>query len=179
MVTHDTAVGISDEARSSIELTGIIKWFDAAKGYGFIVPDNGMPDILLHVTRLHHDGFPIPNEGARVVVEVQQRDRGLQASRILSMDKTTEVRPAKPPPTLTAISGLEQARVKWFNRLRGFGFLTRGEDSPEIFVHMETIRRFGLTDLRPGQFVLVRFGAGPKGLIAAEVRHESSLVGPA
>jgi CspA family cold shock protein len=138
-----------------------------------------MPDVLLHMTRLHHDGFPIPNEAARVVVEAQQSDRGLQASRILSMDKTTEVRPAKPPPTFTAISGLERARVKWFNRLRGFGFLTRGEDSPEIFVHMETIRRFGLSDLRPGQVVLVRFGSGPKGLTAAEVRHESALLGPA
>ena len=79
---------------------------------------------------------------------------------------------------MTPTSGLERAQVKWFNRLRGFGFLTRGEGTPDIFVHMETLRRFGLTELRPGQFVLVRFGPGPKGMMAAEIHTESGPVGP-
>jgi CspA family cold shock protein len=179
-----TGVDIGDEAASVIELTGVIKWFDVSKGYGFIVPDNGMPDILLHVTCLRRDGFQVAYEGARVVVEVLQRARGLQAFRVLSMDESTAVHPAQMPPprthvTVTATSGLERAQVKWFNRLRGFGFLTRGEGTPDIFVHMETLRRFGLTELRPGQFVLVRFGPGPKGLMAAEVRPEGAPLGPA
>jgi CspA family cold shock protein len=168
---------LGDEAASVIELTGVIKWFDVSKGYGFIVPDNGMPDILLHVTCLRRDGFQVAYEGARVVVEVLQRVRGLQAFRVVSMDESTAVHPAQMPPprthvTVTATSGLERAQVKWFNRLRGFGFLTRGEGTEDIFVHMETLRRFGLTELRPGQYVLVRFGPGPKGLMAAEVRPE-------
>ena len=175
---------LGDEAASVIELTGVIKWFDASKGYGFIVPDNGMPDILLHVTCLRRDGFQVAYEGARVVVEVLQRVRGLQAFRVVSMDESTAVHPAQMPPprthvTVTATSGLERAQVKWFNRLRGFGFLTRGEGTPDIFVHMETLRRFGLTELRPGQYVLVRFGPGPKGLMAAEVRPEGAPHGPA
>ena len=179
-----TGVDIGDETASVIELTGAIKWFDVSKGYGFIVPDNGMPDILLHVTCLRRDGFQVAYEGARVVVEVLQRARGLQAFRVLSMDESTAVHPAQMPPprthvTVTATSGLERAQVKWFNRLRGFGFLTRGEGTPDIFVHMETLRRFGLTELRPGQFVLVRFGPGPKGLMAAEVRPEGAPLGPA
>jgi CspA family cold shock protein len=69
--------------------------------------------------------------------------------------------------------------VKWFNRVRGFGFLTCGEGAPDIFVHVETVRRFGLTELRPGQFVLVRFGLGAKGVMAAEVRPEGARPGPA
>ena len=175
---------LGDEAASVIELTGVIKWFDVSKGYGFIVPDNGMPDILLHVTCLRRDGFQVAYEGARVVVEVLQRVRGLQAFRVVSMDESTAVHPAQMPPprthvTVTATSGLERAQVKWFNRLRGFGFLTRGEGTPDIFVHMETLRRFGLTELRPGQYVLVRFGPGPKGLMAAEVRPEGAPHGPA
>jgi len=174
------AVSGVDEATSAnlIELAGVIKWFDVAKGFGFIVPDNGMADVLLHVTCLRRDGFQTAYEGARVVVEAVPRSKGLQAFRILSMDDSTAIHPAQMPPprthvTVTPTSGLERAQVKWFNRLRGFGFLTRGEGTPDIFVHMETLRRFGLAELRPGQFVLVRFGPGPKGLMAAEVRPET------
>jgi CspA family cold shock protein len=180
---RETVGDLADEATSVIELTGAIKWFDVSKGYGFIVPDNGLPDILLHVTCLRRDGFQVANEGARVVVEVQQRPRGLQASRVLAMDDSTAIHPALMPPprthvTVAPTSGFERAQVKWFNRLRGFGFLTRGEGTPDIFIHMETLRRFGLTELRPGQFVLVRFGPGPKGLMAAEVRPEGVFLGP-
>jgi len=172
-----------DAAVSVIELTGVIKWFDVSKGYGFIVPDNGLPDVLLHVTCLRRNGFQTAYEGARVVCEVLQRPKGLQAFRVLSMDESTAIHPSQVPPrthvSVTPTSGLERAQVKWFNRLRGFGFLTRGEGTPDIFVHMETLRRYGLTELRPGQTVLVRYGPGPKGLMAAEVRPDSGLHGPA
>ena len=176
---------VSDETATVIELSGVIKWFDVSKGYGFIVPDNGGADILLHVTCLRRDGFQTAYEGARVVAEVLQRPKGYQCFRILSMDESTAVHPSTLPParthvSVTPTSGLERAMVKWFNRLRGFGFLTRGEGTPDIFVHMETLRRFGLAELRPGQTVLVRFGPGPKGLMAAEVRPDGgALTGPA
>lgn len=169
--TDESPVGL-------IEITGYIKWFDVSKGYGFIVPDNGMADVLLHVTCLRRDGFQTAYEGARVVCEALERPKGLQAFRVLSMDDSSAVHPAQMPPARTRVSvtptsGLERAWVKWFNRLRGFGFLTRGEGTPDIFVHMETLRRYGLTELRPGQVVLVRYGDGPKGLMAAEVRPDN------
>ena len=181
--TDRAAIGdIGDEVASVIELSGVIKWFDVSKGYGFIVPDNGLPDILLHVTCLRRDGFQVAYEGARVVVEVLQRARGLQAFRVISMDESTAIHPAQLPPprthvSVTPTSGLERAQVKWFNRLRGFGFLTRGEGTPDIFVHMETLRRFGMTELRPGQYVLVRYGPGSKGMMAAEIHPETGSPG--
>jgi cold shock protein len=173
--TEEAPVGL-------VEIAGFIKWFDVSKGYGFIVPDNGMPDVLLHVTCLRRDGFQTAYEGARVIAEVQERQKGLQCFRVISMDESTAIHPSQLPPrthvSVTPTSGLERAWVKWFNRLRGFGFLTRGEGTPDIFVHMETLRRFGLTELRPGQMVLVRYGPGPKGLMAAEVRPDTGSSAP-
>jgi cold shock protein len=168
---------LGDGATSVVEVVGVIKWFDVSKGYGFIVPESGVGDVLLHVTCLRRDGYQTAYEGARIVCEALERPKGLQAFRVLSMDESTAVHPAQMPPprthvTVTPTSGLERAIVKWFNRLRGFGFLTRGEGTPDIFVHMETLRRYGITELRPGQTVLVRFGPGPKGMMASEVRPD-------
>lgn len=174
---------LAGEPVELIEITGVVKWFDVAKGFGFIVPDNGMQDVLLHVTCLRRDGYQTILEGTRIVALIQRRDRGYQTFRILSMDQSTAVHPSQLPPVrthvqVTATSGLERALVKWFNRTKGFGFLTRGEGTEDIFIHMETLRRFGLTELRPGQVVLVRFGPGDKGLMAAEIHPDGPAAVP-
>jgi CspA family cold shock protein len=168
------------DSAASVEVSGVIKWFDASKGYGFIVADNGMGDVMLHVSCLRESGYQTAYEGSRVVAEVFRRDRGLHASSIRSMDESTAIYPKQKPVrihgTVVSTSGLERAEVKWFKRLRGFGFLSRGEGTPDIFVHMETLRHFGIADLLPRQVVFVRYGTGPKGLMATEIKLENSSV---
>jgi CspA family cold shock protein len=171
---------VSDVSANSIltapvSLSGSIKWFDVAKGFGFVVPDGGGPDILLHVTCLQRDGFRVAYEGTRLVFEAVAGRRGWQVLRIVSMDLSTAVHPSQLPPPRTHIaviptSPLVKVRVKWFNRLRGFGFANEGEGSPDIFLHMEVLRRYGLAEVRPDQELLVRYGPGEKGLMASEIR---------
>ena len=164
-----------DSAGALVDVAGRVKWFDVAKGYGFIIPEDGGGDVLIHVTVLRRDGFSTLTEGARVVAEAQRRDRGLQVLKVVSV---TPGDPAALPASAFArpraqaaqVGGFEIVLVKWFNRSRGFGFLTRGEGTEDIFVHMETLRRYGFIDPQPGDTMLARFGPGPKGLLAVEVR---------
>jgi cold shock protein len=173
---HDPATGAaSSSAVALVEIAGRVKWFDVGKGYGFIVPDDGSGDVLIHVTVLRRDGFTTLTEGARVVAEAQRRERGLQVLKVHSVtpgDPAAAAGDAQARPRAQAsqVGGFEIVIVKWFNRSRGFGFLTRGEGTEDIFVHMETLRRYGFIDPKPGDTMLARFGPGPKGLLAVEVR---------
>jgi CspA family cold shock protein len=156
------------------EVSGFVKWFDVARGYGFIIPDNGIPDVLLHLSCLKRDGFEAPLEGTRVVCEAVQRQKGIQCLRVLSVDTSTAIhpveRPARTREQVEATSDWTRVKVKWFNRVRGFGFASEGEGHPDIFIHMEVLRKTAITEIEPDQWIYVRFGESPKGRMAAEVR---------
>jgi CspA family cold shock protein len=155
------------------EVSGLIKWFDLAKGYGFIKPSSGQQgDILLHQTCVRQSGFKNAYEGAKITCEAVQGPRGLQAKRVIALDNSTAAPQAQQRTsrfTSEPRGPAFEATVKWFNRGKGYGFVSRGPNTPDIFVHMETLRRYGLRELQQGQQVRVRVGDGPKGELAAEI----------
>ena len=161
-----------------------VKWFDATRGFGFLVSDELEGDILLHFSVLKEHGRRSLPEGAMVEVIPMRLQRGLQAKRVLSIDMGSAVPPPPRAPSSPAERADRQAladgagdyepvEVKWFNRVKGYGFVNRvgAEASDEdVFVHMETVRIAGIGDLQPGQPLEARIAASRKGLTAVEVR---------
>ena len=160
-----------------------VKWFDATRGFGFLVSDELDGDILVHFSILKEHGRRSLPEGALVECIPAKLDRGLQAKRILSIDASEAVTPVRRTPAadkadrsdLAETAGdFEPVEVKWFNRAKGYGFLHRiGVDGQDVFVHMETVRNSGLGELQQGQLVEARIAEGRKGLTAVEVRQAS------
>lgn len=167
---------------TAYEILGRLKWFDVAKGYGFIIPDDPtLGDVFLHAQCLQRGGFATARDGAQVRCLATQGKRGLQAFRVLSIENPTGASPCehevqRSDVTVVGTGGLERVIVKWFNRAKGFGFLTRGTETEDIFIHMETLQRHGITGLLPGDVALVRFGHGDKGLVAVEIYPDDSAV---
>jgi len=154
---------------------GQVKWFDATKGYGFLVADDEMGDILLHANVLRNFGRGSIAEGSLVSFSIQKTERGRQASEIYEIVAPVENTGADPVDSLLIdlpkVEGvaLEPARIKWFDKAKGFGFANTFGHDEDIFLHLEVMRQYGFSDLSPGEAIAVQVVDGPRGRMAGAI----------
>nr|WP_175582154.1 cold shock domain-containing protein [Phaeobacter sp. HF9A] len=154
---------------------GLVKWFDPAKGYGFIVSPDGGPDILLHINVLRNFGQSSIADGAGIEVVTHRTDRGVQAVEVIAITPPER----EDTPLLSDLAEmdaaeisscpLEPARVKWFDKAKGFGFANLFGCNEDVFLHVEILRQSGLADLQSGEALAMRVVDGKRGRMAVEV----------
>ena len=155
-------------------IKGHVKWFDPTKGFGFIVPNDGGKDVLLHANVLRNYGQGSVADGAAIEIEVQQTDRGLQAIAVIDIVVVADsVPPLRDMEEMSAedIAKVEilPARVKWFDKAKGFGFANVFANSEDVFVHIDVLRRSGLANLQAGEAIGIRLFDGERGRMAIDV----------
>ena len=173
---------MSEEVRPSVVVAGRVKWFDPGKGFGFVISDEASGDILLHANVLRNFGQSSIADGAQIVVKVQETQRGVQAVEVLEIRPPegahlalSEEAQSALPDDVTALP-LEPARVKWFDKDKGFGFANVFGRPEDVFIHVEVLRLSGFADLQAGEGVGLRIADGKRGRMAVQVvSWESSL----
>jgi cold shock protein len=154
---------------------GKVKWFDPSKGFGFVVAEDGGPDILLHANVLRNAGQSSVAEESLVEILVQDTPRGRQAVEVLQIEPPPGGSQgglddlAQIDPEVLAATPLVPARIKWFDKSKGFGFANVFGRSEDVFIHIEILRRSGFADLQPGEAVSLKVVEGRRGQLATLV----------
>lgn len=171
---------LKDGDAETLVLTGHVKWYDQVKGYGFVVPDSGGADVMVHASCVRAFGRVALAEGARVTLSAAMGNRGMQAQKLIEVVEqelahdvpgfAEDTRPTAFLGPEAEVGPLQPARVKWFDKQKGFGFVNIFGNAEDVFVHMETVRRCGFQDLSSGEGMAVRTFRGPRGLMVAELR---------
>lgn len=164
-----------------VPIRATVKWFNTAKGFGFVTPADGSPEAFLHLSALKQAGFESVGEGAGMLVEIGQSPKGRQVLRVLEVDNSMARAPAPRPrmgggqgPGAAPIS-LDGAVdvdgvVKWFSSLKGYGFVSPNDGGKDVFVHITILRNAGLDSLMPGQNVRMKVVTARKGPEAVQVQ---------
>lgn len=154
---------------------GRVKWFDPSKGFGFIISDQTDADILLHANVLRNYGQSSVADGARIEVRIQRTQRGVQAIEVTRIDPPEGVVLPFGEDAAQLVSAdilalpLEPARVKWFDKGKGFGFANVFGRPEDIFINAEVLRVSGFADLGAGEAVALRVIEGRRGRMAVQV----------
>ncbi|MDE2355444.1 MAG: cold-shock protein [Alphaproteobacteria bacterium] len=149
--------------------SGVIKFFNGAKGFGFIAPDDGGSDVFVHVSAVERSGLAGLNEGDQVTFEVERDKRsGKFAAVDLTVVGFVQPAPRAPRPAgprsfdrqssrpaggPREVLGAGSGVVKWFNPTKGFGFIQPSDGGSDVFVHISAVERAGLGSLSDGQAV--------------------------
>jgi CspA family cold shock protein len=166
------------EDSSGLPLRGQVKWFNANKGYGFVQLSDGTGDIFLHATALERIGLSALQPGETLEMRVALGQRGPQVAEVISVDSSTAAPSRHPRASFGSPSDRrpleasvqEMGTVKWYNAMKGFGFIVRDSGGRDVFVHASALQRAGITGLSEGQRVFVGVAEGRKGPEAASIQ---------
>ena len=148
---------------------GHVKWFDIDKGFGFLVLEDGGGDVLLHANVLKNFGRTSISEDTKIEFEFLETDKGRQVSTIYNILNSEDIKnPKENYHSVDKITDVDfyPARVKWFNKSKGFGFANIFKSNDDIFLHIETLKRSGLSDLETGEAIVLTVTEGPRGKMA-------------
>ena len=161
----------SVEILDELARDGVVKWFRSDKGYGFVALSGGTGDAFLHLKSLRAVGRESAAPGAKVRVVVEQGARGMQVTRVLAIEETSAARSASSRRGERDLSSAIDltGRVKWFDDVRGFGFVASDDFGRDVFVHCTVLGAAGLARLDQGQTVSMRVVETPKGREAVRV----------
>lgn len=169
-------------AASGPETEARVKWFNAEKGFGFVELTDGSGEAFLHIRPVEAAGYSALDPGTTLTVRVGQGQKGAQVTEVLNVDTSTAQpdqrgpRPGGPrgggfdrgapraPSEPVSLDGPEAvATVKWYDAIKGFGFVSVEGEPKDLFVHRTALERAGLRQLAEGQQVRITIIEGRKG----------------